>query len=240
MNANSGMADVVQVRLRVRSAESMTPSGELLTRLNDELADLSSEVHASLVRVETEGRRGYRRFSTWGSNAPTAAGAGTIWHPDGLILTNAHVVRGGKLHVILANGRRLPARLLAGDRDLDLAALSIEADGLPTIALGDSRRLQPGNWVVAFGHPWGVDGAATAGVVIGQGPALPERPGFGRDWLAVSLHYRPGHSGGPLVDAEGKLVGINTVMAGPDVGLAVPVHVIKSFLKERLGRESSQ
>ncbi len=241
MSGNS----VAGVSTRPQSAGSSrrartNPGGELLHRLNGELADLASEVHASLVRVETDGRHGSRRAPTWGSDPPSAAGAGTIWHPDGLILTNAHVVWGRRLHVVLADRRRLPARLLACDRELDLAALSVEADGLPTIALGDSRLLQPGNWVVAFGHPWGVEGAATAGVVIGQGRTLPERPGFGREWLAVSTHYRPGHSGGPLVDAEGRLVGINTVMAGPDVGLAVPIHVIKSFLKDRLGRGGSQ
>jgi S1-C subfamily serine protease len=81
-----------------------------------------------------------------------------------------------------------------------------------------------------------VTGATTAGVVIGQGAELPDRPAFGREWLAVGLHYRPGHSGGPLVDSFGRLVGINTVMVGPDVGLAVPVHEVKEFLKTSLQR----
>jgi serine protease Do len=189
----------------------------LLARLNGELAGLAERICASLVRVETAGR---------------GAGAGTIWHPDGLILTNAHVVQGRSPQVVLPDGRELPARVLAQDRQLDLAALSVEAQDLPTIELGDSRQLRPGSWVVAFGHPWGVHSAATAGVVIGQGR---ERPDFGQRWIAVSLHYRPGHSGGPLVDAAGRLVGINTVMAGPDVGLAVPVQEVKSFLKRRLG-----
>ncbi|MFQ5923288.1 MAG: trypsin-like peptidase domain-containing protein, partial [Anaerolineales bacterium] len=102
--------------------------------------------------------------------------------------------------------------------------------------LGDSATLQPGHWVMAFGHPWGVEGAATAGVVIGQGAQLPL---FGRDWLAVGLHYRPGHSGGPLVDSAGRLVGINTVMVGPDMGLAVPVHEVKRFLKHSLRRAAA-
>jgi serine protease Do len=137
--------------------------------------------------------------------------------------------------VVLPDGRRLPARILAQDWELDLAALAVEAQDLPTIEVGDSRELRPGSWVVAFGHPWGVESAATAGVVIGQGQMLPERPEFGRSWIAASLHYRPGHSGGPLVDAGGRLVGINTVMAGPDVGLAVPVQEVKGFLKRRIG-----
>lgn len=207
----------------------------VLAQLDQELAELSRSVHRSLVRVES-GR--------WG------AGAGTIWHPEGLVLTNAHVARRRHQAIELRDGRRFEARLLARDPELDLAALSVEGADLPIIEVGDSRALRPGNWVMAFGHPWGVQGAATAGVVIGQGNQMPEwpefgsrrpeigrrRPQFGRDWLAVGLHYRPGHSGGPLVDHAGRLVGINTVMAGPDVGLAIPVHAVKQFLKEALER----
>lgn len=193
----------------------------MLASLDRELAQLSERVHRSLVRVES-GR--------WG------AGAGTIWHPDGLVLTNAHVARHARHAIELPDGRRFEARLLARDPEHDLAALSVEGAQLPTIDIGDSRALRPGNWVMAFGHPWGVPGAATAGVVIGQGAEVPERPMFGKDWLAVGLHYRPGHSGGPLVDHAGRLVGINTVMAGPDVGLAIPVHAVKQFLHRALGR----
>ena len=196
----------------------------VIQELNSELASLSRQVHTSLVRVES-GR--------WG------AGAGTIWHSEGLILTNSHVVRSRRLSVTLPDGRRASARLLARSRDLDLAALTVELSDLPTIEIGDSGTLQPGHWVMAFGHPWGVEGAATAGVVIGQGAELPDRPAFGRDWLAVGLHYRPGHSGGPLVDSSGCLVGINTIMVGPDVGLAVPVHEIKSFLKHSMQRAAA-
>ncbi len=221
----------------------------MLTQVNRELADLSQLVHRSLVRVES-GR--------WG------AGAGTIWHPDGLVLTNAHVARHERHQVALADGRRFEARLLARDPELDLAALTVQGADLPTIEIGDSGLLRPGNWVMAFGHPWGVEGAATAGVVIGQGgqrfdptPRSGEWPQFGRwgprfgkrgrrsgrsrsqtdhQWLAVGLHYRPGHSGGPLVDHAGRLVGINTVMAGPNVGLAIPVQEVKDFLKRAIER----
>lgn len=196
----------------------------VLKAFNAESARLSKQVHASLVRVES-GR--------WG------AGAGTIWHAEGLILTNSHVARSRKLRVTLPDGQRAAAQVLARSRDLDLAALTVDLSDLPVIELGDSAALQPGHWVMAFGHPWGVEGAATAGVVIGQGAELPERPAFGGDWLAVGLHYRPGHSGGPLIDSSGRLVGINTVMVGPDVGLAVPVHEVKSFLKHSLQRAAA-
>ncbi|NDJ52712.1 MAG: hypothetical protein GYB68_06460, partial [Chloroflexi bacterium] len=100
--------------------------------------------------------------------------------------------------------------------------------------LGNSLALRPGEWVLAMGHPWGVRGAMTSGIVIGVGGDLPENPMPGREWVAVSLHYRPGHSGGPLINAAGHVIGINTVMTGPDVGLAVPSHVIQRFLRDVL------
>ncbi|MBI5667526.1 MAG: trypsin-like peptidase domain-containing protein [Chloroflexi bacterium] len=196
----------------------------LLQQLNDALANTIDAVRASLVQI-VNGR---------------GAGAGTIWHADGLIVTNAHVVRGRHgLNVVLPDGRRLPADVIAYDEALDLAALSVPASGLPTIELGDSRQLKPGQWVMAVGHPWGVLGAVTSGVVIGVGAQLPEvgqvQPG--REWLALDLHMRPGHSGGPVVDADGRLVGINTMITGPDVGFAIPVHTVKGFLKAALGTQ---
>jgi S1-C subfamily serine protease len=178
----------------------------------------------ALVRIEN-GRRG--------------AGAGTVWHEQGLILTNAHVARVGGLRVVLPDGRKAAGRVIAVDDVSDLAALSVEKEGLATIPLGSAERLQPGDWVLALGHPWGVSGAATAGVVIGKGIPL-ELPRLPTALLQVSLHLRPGHSGGPLLDAQGRLVGINTMMAGPDVGLAIPVETAVAFLKENLngGRRS--
>jgi serine protease Do len=189
---------------------------ELLQELNAEMAGVVEGVRRSLVQIQN-GRHG--------------AGAGTIWHPDGLILTNAHVVGRRNLRVTLPGAGAVPARLLAHATDLDLAALAVEAHDLPTIELGDSRHLRPGEWVLALGHPWGVVGAGTVGVVAGLGKRLPEMPRSHQEWIAVSLHLRPGYSGGPLVSAQGRLVGINTIMAGPDVGLAVPVHVVKAFLR---------
>ena len=188
-------------------------------QIDNELAGLVENVRSSLVEI----RNGHR-----------GAGAGTIWHPKGLIITNAHVIGRGGLQVTLPDGRRLPARVLARDNDRDLAAIAVDASDLPTIQLGDSRSLQPGQWVVAMGHPWGVAGAITAGVVIGLGPAPIQLDHGRREWVLVSLHLRPGHSGGPLVDQDARLVGINTMINGPDVGVAVPVHEVKSFVREAL------
>jgi len=86
---------------------------------------------------------------------------------------------------------------------------------------------------LALGHPWGVTGAVTAGVVIDVGVPV-EMAALGRELIQVSLRVRPGNSGGPLVDVEGRLVGVPTMMAGPGVGLAIPAHVVKAFLRSRL------
>lgn len=200
----------------------------LLDQLNHELNDITDRACRALVHIH---------------NGSGGNGAGTIWHPAGLIVTNAHVVaqytprgqrvavEGGPLRVTLPDGRTLPATILAADPERDIAALSVLADDLPTIELGNSRDLRPGDWVMAVGFPWGVAGAVTGGVVIGVSAGLPELPVPHGDWIAVSLHMRPGHSGGPLVDTQGRLVGINTMIAGPDVGFAVPLHAVKTFLK---------
>jgi serine protease Do len=192
----------------------------VLEQLNTDMTSVVEGVQRALVHVQS-GRSG--------------SGAGTVWHPDGLIVTNAHVVRHGPLAVTLADGREFPARLLAQDSECDLAALTVDASGLPTIPLGDSHRLLPGEWVLALGHPWGVRGSVTAGTVIGVGAEWPELPRSDQEWVVVSLHLRPGYSGGPLVDVNGRLVGLNSMMTGPDVGVAVPVHVAKAFLREALG-----
>jgi serine protease Do len=171
----------------------------LLHTLNTELPGVVERARRALVQI---------------SSGTGGQGAGTIWHPAGLIITNAHVIarltsRGvavsRALTVTLPDGRALAAQVLAFDPDEDLAALSVNANDLPTIELGRSRDLEPGHWVMAVGHPWGVSGAVTGGIVIGTGKNLPEIPRSHHDWIAVSLHMRPGHSGGPLVDIDGRL-----------------------------------
>jgi S1-C subfamily serine protease len=198
--------------------------GNILQQLNAEMTGLVARVRASLVRI---------------TNGASGAGAGTIWNSEGLIVTNAHVVHQDRPRVTLPDGRTLEAGVAGYDAERDLALLSVKAHGLPTLPLGDARAVQPGEWVFAIGHPWGIAGAVTAGVVIGQGGDLPEMGGGRprrplREWLMASLVLRPGNSGGPLVDAAGRLVGVNTIMTGPEVGGAVPVHVVRAFLDETL------
>jgi serine protease Do len=191
----------------------------LLQQLNQEISTIVEKAGRSLVKIG-DFRRG--------------AGAGTILHADGLILTNAHVVRFNRAEVTLPDGHKLEAKVLAHDPGLDLAALSVSANDLPTLELGDSAALQPGQLVFALGHPWGVPGAVSAGPVINVG-LPPENSRSSREFVQAGLQLRPGHSGGPMINAQGQLIGINTMITGPEVGLAVPAHIIKGFLKRQLG-----
>lgn len=191
----------------------------LLNEINQAMTSVIQTVQQSVVQLGN-GRHGF--------------GAGTIWHSDGLILTNAHVAQRRAPEVTLADGRSFPSQLLAYDESVDLAALYIAANHLPTIELGHSNQLKVGDWVVAVGHPWGVVGAAAAGTVIAVGQPL-EQNGYRGELVQLGIWLRPGHSGGPLVDGNGRLVGINTMISGPQVGLAIPVDVAKKFLKEKLG-----
>lgn len=195
-------------------------TANFLLDLNDEQATVVERVQKSLVHVHN-GREGF--------------GAGVVWQADGIIVTNAHVIHRQSLHVALRDGRTLDARLIAYDQANDVAALATDAANLDAIEIGNSETLHPGQLVFALGHPWGVPRAATAGVVIGAGERLPESPRANREWVAVSLRLRPGNSGGPLVDASGRLLGLNTMMTGPDFGMAVPTHVVKKFMREALG-----
>ncbi|MEL7436655.1 MAG: trypsin-like peptidase domain-containing protein, partial [Chloroflexota bacterium] len=174
-------------------------------QINDVAADAVTTVQQSLVQIVTE---------------DNGIGAGTIWQADGLVITNAHVVieRGRErrnLEVVLQNGERYLAQILVADEKLDIAALAISAHDLPTIKIGDSSRLQAGQWLMASGHPWGMLDALTAGIVIGTGDKLPEVGNDRRDWIALDMKMRPGHSGGPLFNHDGEIVGINTMIRGP-------------------------
>ena len=185
-----------------------------LETLNNDLTAVTDRVQGSLVQVRS-GRHG--------------SGSGLIVG-TGLVVTCAHVVRRRYPRVVLPDGRRLRAHVVGYDRDLDLAALALEADVQPTVALGNSADVRAGDVVLAVGHPWGVVGAATAGVVLGTGAQWAYPPLAGRSWIAADLHLRPGHSGGPLVSARGEVIGLSTMLVGPDLGVAVPSGEVRAFL----------
>jgi serine protease Do len=165
-----------------------------------------------------------RRVTVQICRAGIGAGCGVIWSADGLIVTNAHVVRGG-VDIVLPGGRRVSGHLLARSLDHDLAALAIGVEGLTPARVRDSQTLRLGELVVAVGHPLGMAGALTAGIVHSIVSRRPEGPRF----IQADLKLAPGNSGGPLADARGQVVGINTMVAG-GLALAVPSNAVTRFL----------
>jgi serine protease Do len=152
------------------------------------------------------------------------SGAGILWAPD-LIVTNAHVARAPRVRVGLADDRHVEARLVGADRRADLALVRMPRSGVAAAALADSDALRVGDLVVAFGHPLGLRRTLTAGIVHALAPAPPG----GRRWIHADVRLAPGNSGGPLADTAGRVVGINTMIAG-GLALAIPINDVRHFV----------
>jgi S1-C subfamily serine protease len=170
------------------------------------------------------------------------AGSGVAISSDGYMLTSAHVVAGGnRLTASFADGRELGAELVGADPLSDLALVRVDARDLTPAQLGDADELRVGQLVVAIGSPMGLAGTVTAGVVSALGRSLPTRSGSaGRlveNVIQTDAALNPGNSGGALADGLGRVVGINTAVAGIGLGLAVPINdatrrIISALMKE--------
>jgi serine protease Do len=175
-------------------------------------------------------------------NGRHGIGAGVIWEcSDGagaFILTNQHVLAHGRtVRVALADHTRMqsaeyPARLVAMEDEIDLALLHIEANDLPTAVIADSRKARIGQLVLAVGHPWGQRGVVTAGLISGLSKAQTAGRRGEVDVIRSDAHLAPGNSGGPLIDASGAVLGINTMIVGGDQGIAIPSHIADAFVKQ--------
>ncbi|HEV3128864.1 MAG TPA: trypsin-like peptidase domain-containing protein, partial [Solirubrobacteraceae bacterium] len=172
---------------------------------------------------------------TRGGTVPAGAGSGVALTPDGFLLTSAHVVssnRGGASgrpgRAAFVDGRELNFQVVGLDRLSDLAVLRVDGDDLAPAELGDAEALRVGQLVVAIGNPHGFAGSVTAGVVSALGRSLPARSGrtvrFIDNVIQTDAALNPGNSGGALVNSHGRVVGINTAVAGVGLGLAVPIN----------------
>jgi serine protease Do len=153
-------------------------------------------------------------------------GSGIIWTQDGLVVTNAHVVRSRLAAIELWDGRKFEGRLHWRDTDRDLAVLSIPAAGLRRAVPGNVGALRPGEIVLALGHPFGVPNALSLGVVH----RLAQDTTQG-DWIRADIRLAPGNSGGPLANSAGEVIGLNTLVMG-GLAHAIPVHAVQRFLTE--------
>ncbi len=182
-----------------------------LAALAEAIAATAETLRQSTVQVRTE-RRG--------------SGSGVIWRRDGVIMTNAHVVREAKATVELVDGRILAAQVTARNRQRDLVALRVDAVDLPAVAIAHSETLRVGELVLAVGTPWGIPGTLTTGIIHTMG--VNRTP----HWIQADIDLAPGNSGGPLANAQGAVIGINTMIVNGR-GFAIPSHVVEQFLNHR-------
>jgi serine protease Do len=181
-------------------------------------AHMVGRAHESVVQVRSRGR---------------GTGAGVIWDAEELVLTNHHVVAGGRqrarVQVVLHDGRTFDAEVARRGPDLDLALLRIRGapGGLPAAPLGDSGALRVGHLVYAIGHPWGRLGTVTAGIVSGLD--VVRGPGGRARYVQSDVALAPGNSGGPLLNARGEVVGINAMIFGR-LALSIPSNAASTWL----------
>jgi serine protease Do len=222
---------------KVGPAPAVAPE---LARFNDLLAGLSESLKPAIVHVrvrraaiardrDREEQEGEQRRSS---------GSGFIIDPEGVIVTNAHVVEGANsVQVRLFDGRRFLAKVMGKDNRVDLAVLKIDgASGLPLLPLGDSNRIRVGEFVLALGHPFGLEHSVSFGIVSRRGaPLTVAAPGF--DFIQTDAAINPGNSGGPLVNMAGEVVGINSMAArNGSIGFAIPSNLVKMLVPQLVAK----
>jgi serine protease Do len=167
-----------------------------------------------------------RRSTVLIHSGSRGSGSGVIWSEEGIVVTNAHVIRGSRMVVQLWDGREFEAEVRSRDPRRDLAQLHIDAANLPAASAADSSELRPGELAIAIGNPLGFVGALATGVIHGVGPLRGLGP---QTWVQANVRLAPGNSGGPLANAHGCIVGINTMIAG-GLALAIPSNAVREFL----------
>ena len=182
------------------------------------------------IRRQFRNRFPQRRHEVRGS------GSGFIFDPSGLIVTNTHVVGNAERIVVTLGGKDMPADVVGTDELTDIAVIRVKPEGtLPSLAWGDSRALEVGDWVVAAGNPFGLGGSVTAGIVSARGRDLGTGPYD--DFIQIDAPINPGNSGGPLFNTDGQVVGINSAIYSPTgssvgIGFAIPSEIASRIVAE--------
>lgn len=209
------------------------------------IAAAAERVGPAVVRIDASrtvsqaspGSPFFRRF--FGEEGPGAperlqrgTGSGFVIAPSGQIITNAHVVEGAdRVRVTLKDGREFEGRVVGADPVTDVAAIAIDATDLPTVTLGGSTNLVPGQWAIAIGNPLGLDNTVTAGIISATGRSSSEVGGPDRRvrFIQTDAAINPGNSGGPLLNDRGEVIGVNTAIRAnaQGLGFAIPIETAK-------------
>jgi Do/DeqQ family serine protease len=221
---------------------------ELLSRINEEYANLTRAVVPSVVSIDTAGVQTERLLDPWGRTRvrryPTQGqGSGVIVTHEGHVMTNHHVIAGQQqIHVTIHGGKSYSARLIGEDTLLDIAVLKIDAnESFTPLKFGDSSQAQVGQIVMAVGNPFGLGETVTQGIISAKERSLSDNQ---RDLFQTDAAINPGNSGGPLVNLRGEIIGINVAIFSPDkenpgfqgVGFSIPSNDVKDALQQILER----
>ncbi len=193
--------------------------GPLIEAFSSGLEEMIEQAQTSVVQV----RRGDR-----------GAGTGVIWQSKGGIITNHHVIAHtrSKVLVELRDGRVLEAQIVDSDPTLDLALLNVPAENLTAIPSADSSKLRVGELVFAIGNPWGQRGVATAGIVSALSKVKMRNSNRQLEYIKSDVRLAPGNSGGPLLNALGHVIGINAMIMGGDLSVAIPSNVVSTWVAQ--------
>jgi serine protease Do len=257
VGAVMGAAQLVNASAPTASAANAAGSAGAdavrLTNMPRSFADLVAEVRPAVVNIGVTGPAptGVRGEAAPGPQSPfrnrrphqappgakvRGVASGFLISADGLIVTNDHVIKGAtKIMVTLNDGRQFEARVKGRDPKTDLALLSIDQKGLPHLAFGDSSKARIGDWVIAVGNPFGLGGSVSAGIISARGRDIQAGPYD--DYLQVDAPINRGNSGGPLLDAAGRVIGVNTAIFSPTggsvgIGFAIPAALAKQVIAE--------
>ena len=203
-------------------------------------AELAAAADPAVVFIRTfqerRGHTGRRRVIGEG------LGSAFVYDPSGLILTNNHVIEGAsEITVIFGQDREMQATVVGRDPPTDIAVLRIDASKLKYLQLGDSDAIRVGDWVVAIGNPFGLSHTVSAGIVSAQGRTRQDVRGLGDpagyyNFIQTDASINPGNSGGPLLDMQGRVIGINSAIRAQanNIGFAIPINMIKELLPRLL------
>jgi serine protease Do len=202
-------------------------------------ADLAAKADPAVVFVKTlQERRGIT-----GRRQVVGEGVGSafVYDPNGLIITNNHVIEGAsEIYVVFGRKRQVKATIVGRDPRTDVAVIRVEEKNLPFLPLGDSEAVRVGDWVVAIGNPFALSHTVSAGIISARGRTIQDVKGLDEagyyDFLQTDASINPGNSGGPLLDTAGRVVGMNTAIrrAANNIGFAIPVNMIKELLPRLL------
>jgi serine protease Do len=247
MAAASGLG--IEFEKRASAQQQPLPSPVELSRT---FVSVAKQVKPAVVNIDVVEKtqrqsmqlpEGFPQIPGFGDAQPRrqrGTGSGVIISPDGYILTNNHVAGDAEqIRVKLADGREFRAKRIGADKETDIALIKIDATNLPYAKLGDSDKLEQGEWVLALGSPFGLQQTMTAGIVSATGRDLGAQGGQFTSFIQTDASINPGNSGGPLVNMQGEVIGINALIfsrsgASEGIGFAIPANLVNKVYAQLL------